>query len=70
MPATGHPHTTLIVIRGNSGSGKSTIARELRRDVLGLDGERVLPEETPAEEAVAFIAAAAGLPLAGREEEP
>jgi predicted kinase len=28
---TGTPHTRLIVIRGNSGSGKSTIARQLQR---------------------------------------
>jgi predicted kinase len=27
---TGHAHTRLIVIRGNSGSGKSTIARQLQ----------------------------------------
>jgi hypothetical protein len=28
---TGHPETKLIVVRGNSGSGKSSVARELRR---------------------------------------
>jgi predicted kinase len=28
--ATGHAHTVLIVLRGNSGSGKSTIARDLQ----------------------------------------
>ncbi len=27
---TGHPDTMLIVVRGNSGSGKSTVARQLR----------------------------------------
>ncbi|MDG6105486.1 kinase [Dactylosporangium aurantiacum] len=27
---TGHPDTRLIVVRGNSGSGKSTVARRLR----------------------------------------
>ncbi|WP_327008303.1 kinase [Dactylosporangium sp. NBC_01737] len=31
MPPTGHPETKLIVVRGNSGSGKSSVARELRR---------------------------------------
>lgn len=30
VDATGHPHTVLIVLRGNSGSGKSTIAHELQ----------------------------------------
>jgi hypothetical protein len=180
MPATGHPSTTLIVIRGNSGSGKSTIARELRlrygrgcalveqdylrrivlrerdrpdgltpafiehtvrfaldhhyhvvlegilyadwygaavaalvranrgrshvfyldvslaetlrrhatrpqasqytaddmrgwyrpRDLLGLDGERLIPERTSTEDAIALIAATAALPLAGRDTEP
>jgi hypothetical protein len=38
------------------------------RDLLGLDGERVIPEGTPAEEAIALIAAVAGLPLAGRDD--
>ena len=31
MPATGTPDTVLVVLRGNSGSGKSSVARELRR---------------------------------------
>jgi predicted kinase len=31
LPPTGTPETRLIVIRGNSGSGKSTIARRLQR---------------------------------------
>jgi adenylate kinase family enzyme len=30
-PPTGHPETKLIVVRGNSGSGKSSVAAELRR---------------------------------------
>lgn len=30
MPPTGTPETKLIVLRGNSGSGKSSTARELR----------------------------------------
>jgi predicted kinase len=31
MAPTGTPATVLVVLRGNSGSGKSTVARELRR---------------------------------------
>lgn len=31
MPAAGHPDTRLIIIRGNSASGKSTIAQSIRK---------------------------------------
>ena len=33
MPVTGDPTTGLVVLRGNSGSGKSTTAQEVRRRV-------------------------------------
>jgi predicted kinase len=39
-------------------------------DTLGVEGERVLPETTTLDEAVALIAAAVELPLTGRDEDP
>ncbi|MFF4647758.1 AAA family ATPase [Streptomyces sp. NPDC001389] len=52
---TGTPDTRLIMLRGNSGSGKSTVADELRRRygrgiaIVGQDNVRriVLKEATP-----------------------
>jgi predicted kinase len=41
----------------------------LPRDVLGVDGEHVLPESTGLDDAVTLIAATAGLPLDERDDD-
>jgi predicted kinase len=41
----------------------------LTRDLLGISGEHVLPETTGLDDAVNLIAAAAGLPLDGRDDD-
>lgn len=40
-----------------------------RSDVLGFDDEYVLPETTSLEDAIAFIADTAGLPLTGTDDD-